>query len=106
MNEHDEYKHKGMLGALVFTTCSGRYAVVTLKASNYRLKIHGGKESNYEELGGEVYADNLLPIQATAYVMKAMGISHNEDVWCDVLEALTTYSVAKIEHFERRLKEL
>ena len=106
MNEHDEYKHKGMLGALVFTTCSGRYAVVTLKASNYRLKIHGGEEGNYEELGGEVYADNLLPIQAASCVMRAMGIPHNEDVWCDVLEALTTYSVSKTEHFERRLKEL
>ena len=97
---------KTMLGSLVFETSDGgRYAIATLMASNYTLRIVGGDSNNMEQLGADINEDDLHAPEAAGVVMKALGILHNEDRWCKILDALQEYADEKVMKFERMIAE-
>ena len=101
------YEIKIMLGALVFETSDGgRYATATLKASNYKLRVLGGNPNNTQQLGADIVRDNLHAREAAGVIMMALGIPHNEDTWCEILDTLQIHVAKRIMGFEKRISEL
>ena len=102
-----DYEIKMMLGALVFEASNGgRYATATLMASNYKLRILGGDTNNTQQLGAEIEEDNLHAREAVGGSMMALGIPHNEDTWCEMLDTLQIHVAERVTYFERRISEL
>ena len=101
------YEIKIMLGALVFETSdSKRYAIATLMASNYKLRVRGGNTDNTQQLGSDIAEDNLNTREAVSVIMMALGIPHDEDVWCEILDTLQIHVSKRVMEFERRISEL
>ena len=93
-------------GSLVFETSDGgRYAIATLMASNYTLRIVGGDSNNTQQLGADIVEDDLHAREAAGVVMRALGLPHNEDRWCKILDALQEHADERVMGFERRIAE-
>ena len=91
------YEIKIMLGALVFETSdSKRYAIATLMASNYKLRVRGGNTDNTQQLGSDIAEDDLNTREAVSVIMMALGIPHDEDVWCEILDTLQIHASKRI----------
>lgn len=102
-----DYEIKTILGALVFEASNGgRYATATLMASNYKLRILGGYTNNTQQLGSDIEEDNLHAREAVGVVMMALGIPHNEDAWCEMLDTLQIHVAERVAYFERRISEI
>ena len=98
---------KTILGSLVFETSDGgRYAIATLMASNYKIRVVGGDSNNTQQLGADIFEDDLDAPEAAGVVMKALGIQHNEDTWCKMLDALQIHADERVMKFERRISEI
>ena len=93
-------------GSLVFEMSDGGgYAIANLMASNYKIRIVGGDSNNMEQLGADIFEDDLHAREAAGVVMKALGIPHNEDRWCKILDAIQEYADEKVMKFERMIAE-
>ena len=97
---------KTMLGSLVFETSDGgRYAIATLLASNYKLRVRGGNANNTQQLGADIVEDNLQVPEAAGVVMRSLGLPHNEDRWCQILDVIQVHADERVMGFERRIAE-